>query len=161
METRDVLSLSLNAPLVGRFDLEAGTASISEPDFGPLLFDPSSGTLPVLILSSSPDSIWQLIQVGSLASDGQYNGGIWLVSREFQIRLTEAPYRAYGEWAADNSLLWFEYSLPEFGAGSRIIHLDETPPRIIDPEGGESIPTPLDPTYYLTAFRLLTKPSSR
>jgi hypothetical protein len=102
------------------------------------------------VLEVLPDGETFLVAIqGSEAVDG-----IWLYRARDAgtTRLVSfMPYDSLWGYAADGSMLWLEYSLPEYGRTLVLVHLDETV-RLVQPESEE-----LDPTRYRLAFSPLAR----
>ncbi|MCB8943495.1 MAG: hypothetical protein H6658_07050 [Ardenticatenaceae bacterium] len=131
----------------GQLDLTSGEMITRSLNFAPLLNNPCGELCPLEILSQSPDSIWQLIQV----SDWSYDLiGIWLIKADEMIRVVPyVPAKSIWQWSMDNKILWYVYNRTDYGIDALTVQL-ASPIEVesIEPDKAN----PLDPSYYFLAY---------
>lgn len=106
------------------------------------------------IVDESPDRNWQLMTAGGVPNEV----GVWLVGPDTMTRLVEdVPSSLKWTWAADNSLIWLSFSMPEYGPsppGSHFLaaELGETV-SVVDSEAlSQNYSVPLYMPSYTAAF---------
>lgn len=104
-------------------------------------------------ITYSPDGRWQLVTTGG--NDDEI--GIWLIGDGSVKRLVDfVPYSLKWTWAADSSLLWLTYNLPEYGTGILTVQLGQDAV-IAEQEDISDYAAPLHPTSHILAISPIKK----
>ncbi len=94
------------------------------------------------VFSQSPDARWQL---GNAAGE---RWGLWLVSREHALQITDFPtYGIRWWWSDDSAMLWLVWNAMEYGVDAAVATLDGQPQ--VHPQNADS---PLNPMTNRVAF---------
>lgn len=114
-----------------RININSQTHETNFYNNGKSLFPPPCDNCDIILISRSPNSKWELIEVNQSES----KNGIWLLNeqRQFQVTDLDANY-SYWIWSEDESLLWFEYILFPSASAQGLIILTELPPRVMEIE---------------------------
>lgn len=133
---------------LGHFNLGSGESLLLESEFTELLQNPCQDEFCIFeIVEQSPDGNWQLIRANKVV-DG--SGGIWLISKDDKVQLTDfPPARTVWSWSKDSEFLLFQHSQPEFGMGTLLIWLGDNP---IITKIAVSDSDPLESTFYHLAY---------
>ncbi len=129
----------------GQLNLLNGTFSSRPLAVGHPLSNPCGEDCPMEVISQSPDSKWQVIQVSDWVSETE---GYWLVNEDKMERLVPYITGTTFRWADDSSLLWLITPYPnDRGGYTSLVQLGDSVSVKQSERGGW-----LDPLLYFHAF---------
>lgn len=136
-------------------NLSTGEIAPIEASSTPLLRSPCATGCQLQALDESPDGSWQLLTAaGGTAGET----GTWLVGADSMTRLVDiVPSSLWWEWAADSSLLWLTFNVPEYSTspmGSFVMAVELGPTvTLVDQEAfSRDYAEPLYQPNYALAF---------